>query len=232
MKTNIDNMFDPNLFVSSTHSFTIKESDRGADVREVDFYLPNGTFDVCTEKIWSTCTNLYTKKFGDFYFRRKCDGVAICKKGSHNYLIWIELKSGFNQIFSDAIYQIAACYVKMKSYLRNFAVYNPNEYEELGIVVSLPEGVINETIENNKQIADRRNSLVNLGKEPLTDKCRRRYRKEGKIELLASDFTIYQQSFVPEIQIQHLPIIHISTQTPVCSVDLEHVINQAFGYTP
>lgn len=231
MKTSIIKMFDSNLFASYADSFFIKENDNGADVKEVNFIMPGGTFEVCTEKLWAASTNLYIKQSGDFSFRRKCDGVVICKKGSHNYIIWIELKSGFNQIFSDAIYQIAACYVKMKSYLRNFVAYNPGEYEEMGIVVSLPENTPDEKVESNKQVTDRRASLVSQH-GTLTDKCRRRYRRSGNIELLASDFIASQQAFVPDIQIQHLPIFHIATNTAVTNVNLGTIIQQVFGYIP
>ena len=118
--------------------------------------------------------------------------------------------------------------MKMKSYLRNFTAFNPGVYEEMGIVVSLPEDSPNEKIENNKQITERRASLVSQH-ETLTDKCRRRYRKNGKIELHADDFAMSQEAFVSDIQIKHLPIVHIATKTPVTDIDLGVIIEQVFG---
>lgn len=222
-KNKLSELYNSSLFSEHADSFSLLESDKGAFISGATFNLPGGSFVVCSEKLWSASTELYVKRSQDFYFKRKCDGFVICDYNDKYYLIWIELKSGFNNIFKDAIYQIASCYVKSKSYLHNIKAYHPEEYKELGIVVSEPEDIQIYTPEQNKQIYDRRVQLT-TAEETAMDKCRRRYRKKGKIILNGTDFGANGLQLADNIMLQSLPVVSVTSTIPHPSVDLAQII--------
>lgn len=225
-KNDLSEIYEPSLFTTCSDSFSLIEKDKGATMKGVSFVLNGAQFIVCTESIWSQSVNLYAKESQDFNFKRKCDGFVICSYEDKQFLIWIELKSSFNQVFNDAIYQISGCYVKMKSYLRNLAAYHPEDYQEIGIVVSHPDGFMNRSISGNQQIDVRHQQLVNPEESPK-DKYRRLYRSTNKIELLGNDFGADKLHLADEIILHKLPIISIQSEDTNPTIDLLTIIGSA-----
>lgn len=220
MKTNeFTEFYNEKLFLSAKDNVTIKETDKGATVKSATINCQNANFDYSTEIIWSAGDNLYRKESGGYKFRSKCDGFLICRTENKNYLIWIELKSGFSEVFNKAIYQLSACYVKMKSYLRTISTYKAKDFEEIAIVVSHPEDDKSQSIEENDSVLSRRNTLVS--EETPSDKCRRRFIRTGKITIDAADFDSGKLHLVSDILPHDLRVFHISTKTDQAIIDLK-----------
>lgn len=220
METNdLTGFYNETLFFSEKNNVTIKETDKGATVKSATINCQNADFDFSTEKIWSAGENLYRKESGGYKFRSKCDGFLICRTENKNYLIWIELKSGFSEVFNKAIYQLSACYVKMKSYLRTISTYKAEDFEEIAIVVSHPEDDKSQSIEENDSVLSRRNTLVS--EETPSDKCRRRYRKTGTITIDEADFDSGKLHLVSDILPHNLRVFHIPTETEQANIDLK-----------
>lgn len=226
-KNDFSELYDSNLFTNATNSFSLRESQKDASVKGAEFVLPGAEFIVCTESIWSSSTELYTKKSAEFEFKRECDGFVLCDFNDKHYLLWIELKSGFSDIFNKAVYQLSGCYVKAKSYLRNIASYNPDEYKELGIVVSLPEEQKVRTISGNTSVLNRRTRLV-LTEETASDRCRRRYRKTGTINLKGEDFGLSQLHLSDDIMLKELPVASCTTTKECPTIDLANVLRMFY----
>lgn len=220
MKTNeLTEFYDNKLFYLAKDTVKITESDSSATVTSATINCQNANFDYCTENIWSAGVNLYSKESEGYKFKRKCDGFLICRTEEKNYLIWIELKSGFSEVFNKAIYQLSACYVKMKSYLRTISTYKAEDFEEIAIVVSHPEDDKSQSIEENDSVLSRRNTLVS--EETPSDKCRRRYRKTGAITIDAADFDSGKLHLVSDILPHNLRVFHIPTETEQANIDLK-----------
>ena len=224
-KTDLSEIYEPSLFTTCSGSFSLVERDKGATMKGASFVLDGAQFIVCTESIWSQSMNLYVKESQDFKFKKRCDGFVICNHQDKHFLIWIELKSGFNQVFNEAIYQIASCYVKMKSYLRNLSAYHLEDFIELGIVVSHPDSYVSKSILENQQIYVRHQQLVNQN-ESATDKCRRRYRNTNKIELTGNDFGADKLHLADEIMLHKLPVISVQSNEENPTFDLLPIISE------
>lgn len=206
-------LFDSKFFTNTSDAFTLEESAKNAFVKSVTFTLPGARFAFCRESLWSASENLYAPKTESFEFRRKCDGFAICNHEGQKYLIWVELKSSFSEVLSDAIFQLSGCYVKAKSYLTDFDVYIPGDYKELGIVVSRP-------IDGS---ADERR-LGNMN--PISGKVLSRFRKNNILELRGSDFGSEKMHLSKAIQLGKLPVFHVGVKDQTVTVDLARILSQ------
>lgn len=221
-------LYHKNQFQHGTDSCQIVENAENAIVTGAIFSLKGADFIVCAnETIWNHGLELYTKDcpIHSFKFRKKCDGFVICTFKGQKYLIWIELKSSFNEVFDKAIYQLSGCYVKMKSYLNCFSDYHPEEYKELGIVVSLPEEPYQEE-EGNMATIDRRNTLCEHYITP-TDICRSDYRNTdtpNTFFLRGKDFGIKNTHLSGAIALDKLPVYYYETKEGSPTIDLAPIL--------
>lgn len=225
-KNDIAELYNPNLFTGTTDTFSLRESQKDASVKGAEFVLPGAQFIVCSESIWSSATDLYTKKSVEFGFKRVCDGFVLCDFNGMHYMLWIELKSGFNEIFNKAIYQLSGCYVKAKSYLRSLSAYDANEYKELGIVVSLPEEQLVRTTSGNASVLNRRTQLIQ--NESASERCRRRYRKTGVILMKGEDFGSSQLHLSDDVMLKELPVVSCTTTEECPRIDLGEILGTMF----
>lgn len=222
-KSDLAELYNSCFFVNTTDTFSLRELQKDASVKGVEFILPGAEFIVCSEGIWSSATELYSKKSAEFEFKRKCDGFVLCNFNGRHYLLWIELKSGFSEVFNKAIYQLSACYVKAKSYLRNISAYNPDEYKELGIVVSLPEEQLVRTTSGNASVLNRRIQLIQ--EETASELCRRRFRRTGLILMKGEDFGSARLHLSGDIMLKELPVASYTTTEECPKIDLAKILN-------
>lgn len=221
-KNDIAELYDPCLFSTTIDTFSLRESQEDASVKGAEFVLPGARFIVCTESVWKSSMDLYTKNSAEFEFKRVCDGFVLCEFNGMHYMLWIELKSGFNEIFNKAIYQLSSCYIKAKSYLRNLSAYDSNDYKELGIVVSLPEEQLVRTTSGNESVLNRRNQLVQ--RETASERCRRRYRRSGVILIKGEDFGSSQLHLSDDIMLNELPVVSFTTTEECPKIDLAKIL--------
>lgn len=139
------------------------------------------------------------------------------------------MKSGFTKIFKEAIFQISSCYIKMKSYLRNFSNYNPTEYKELGIVISLPEDSSQPIIIDNEDVLARRMGAVN-NEELAGERCQREFRERGNgiFPLRGDIFKFDRLHLHDDIILREMPVISITSKKAVPEIDLKEILDAIF----
>lgn len=225
-------LYCKDLFSHKNDSFSLVEKDKSESVkvRIATFSLTGADFVVCSdEHFWNEGVDMYCKShpIHCFKFRKKCDGFAICNYNNQKFLIWIELKSSFGEIFSTAIYQLSACYVKMKSYLECFENYTPSDYKEFAIVVCPPE--TNRSHEDyNNEVDSRKKYITGINTDTLTDKYRSNYRnsKESNIfTLYGTDFGSKKMHLKSNILFEKIPIYYFKADTESPNIDLLDVIH-------
>ena len=202
----LNELYNSKLFSHQTDEFSIIEPAKGDNVK-----VRKATFEL---------------HGAEFIVRRKCDGFAICDFNGQKYLIWIELKSSFGEIFSDAIYQISGCYVKMKSYLECFSNYNSPDYKEIGVVVCRPEQQKSDDDCNN-DINLRQNSLSSREELP-TDIFRSEYRNTDRPNIFILRGEIFgssQMHLKNSIQLKSLPVYYYATDVDTPVIDLGTILS-------
>ena len=216
----ITSVYSKNLFTLVQDEFYINENGNDAKVNKAIFTSKNASFIVSGEDLFKA-DFLYEKQVEFFYFKKHCDGFVICSLNGCHYLIWVELKTGFNEVFNSAIYQISSCYVKAKSYLQCIDSYNSEDFEEFGIIVSRPD---KKSI--NDIVLDRKESLVNPAEPSIIYK--RRFRSTGKIILKGDDFGQKRIKLSPDVQLKSLPVVHLETNNQEATFDLLSIIKSVF----
>lgn len=225
-KEDIIQIYDKGLFQETSDELTIKEPDKSAFIKGTTLVLKDAIFFYSNESIWSASEGLFLKKSDQHFskFRSKTDGFVFCFYHGKNYMIWLELKSSFNQIFNKAIYQLCACYSKAKIMLNPFTNYDASNFKELCIVISKPEGTNEKSVEGNDAVTSRRNQLTSQPSSIAEQRCKKRYKNTGEIILDYHDFdlqnTNIRKSFLPH----DIPIIHIPSSYPEPTVDLLAII--------
>lgn len=225
-KEDIIQIYDKGLFHEASDELTIKESDKIAFIKGTTLVLKEANFVYSTESIWKSSEDLFKKQTTTHYcnYRLKTDGFVFCTYHETNYLIWIELKSSFDQIFNKAIYQLCACYTKAKILLNTFTNYDTSDFKELCIVVSKPEEAKEKSVDGNDAVTSRRNQLTSQSSSIAEQRCKKRYRSTGEIILDYHDFdlqnTNIRESFLPH----EIPIIQIPSSDPETTVDLLAII--------
>lgn len=227
-KEDITQIYDKGLFQEASDELTIKESDKIAFIKGTTLVLKDAIFFYSNESIWSASEGLFLKKSDQHFcrFRSKTDGLIFCSYHETNYLIWIELKSSFDQIFNKAIYQLCACYTKAKILLNTFTNYDAFDFKELCIVVSKPEEAKEKSVDGNDAVTSRRNLLTSQSSSVAEQRCKLAYRKTGKIVLDYHDFdlqnTVIKDAFLPN----NIPVFHVPSLEPEPSIDLESIITE------
>lgn len=227
----LSHIYNQAEYYSASDTCSLQESQKGAKVKGAKIHLVGAHFYWWNESIWNASENAYRNYTDDLLFRKKCDGFVICHYNDRKYLIWVELKSGFNDVFKKAIFQISACYMKAKSIANNFKSFNGKEFEELGLIISLPEEDEPTDVEDNTIVADRRTSLIRQNDGAL-DKCRKRYRATGKLLLRGSDYGTDILNLKEEIVLHELPVCHVPVDPGVPDIDLAQVIRQTLNHEP
>lgn len=137
-----ESVYKDDYFSKSSGKLIVHNEKRVAmDVLSYVVMQTKGTFICLNNKILKESSNIYktdNKDEGRISFRRDCDGICLLEVDGRNILLIIEVKSGFNEIKKKAFEQLVASYIKTRSILQSIEGYNPDEYEEIGLLVSYP----------------------------------------------------------------------------------------------
>lgn len=226
-KEDIIQIFNKQLFQETSDLLCFTEKD-DAFIKGTTLALKDAYFFYSDESIWKASENLFNKESNLHFnnFRLKTDGFALCNYNDTNYLIWVELKSSFDQIFNKAIYQLCACYTKAKIMLNTFTNYNASDFKELCIVISKPEGAKEKSVEGNDAVTSRRNQLTSQPSSIAEQRCKLAYRKTGKIVLDYHDFDLQNTAIKDAFLPNNIPIIHVTSLEPEPTIDLESIIKE------
>lgn len=171
----------------------------------------------------------YRKHTKHINYRLICDGVLLYhRKKDENYLIIVEMKSGFNDV-KKAFTQISSSYIKLKTHLESFKSYEADEYKELGLIFCFPPKKEDyNDAENNGMVMDSKLKMV-LGKsaDKMEDylNCRKKELESyGKTELSAGDMNVTALPLKPKCLYKTLTVLHQSVDNAEASVDLDEVL--------
>lgn len=220
-------LYKPTYFESKSGSIVVKEPQKEArTLKEVTFTF-TGSMIFINPKFLDDSTEIYIKPPTGVSFRHICDGIFILEQNEKKYIIWIELKSGYNDVCKKAIDQLATSYVKTKSHLMNFSTFNPAEYIELGIIVSFPPKPedLND-VGNNPMVIE--NKLRNVGICAPTYKSSysRALRIHQEVIMRGTDFGFHTLSLVPQITMDKLYVKHQPVNDESAIIDLNGILQQ------
>ena len=142
------------------------------------------------------------------------------------YIVYIELKSGYNGVCSKAIYQLPVSSIKLKSYLRNFAGYTPGEYEELGLIVSFPPKPSDKFDDSNNDMVLANKTGYAALQNNAENKFDKEFRQNGIANTNAADFpTLDQSKLHNDIKFNSLDIYHHTVNGNKEKIDLSKYLH-------
>lgn len=162
-------------------------------------------------------------------YRRICDGAILYhKKDDKNYLIIVELKSGFNDV-KKACEQISASYVKLKMHLLNFPTYHVTDYEELGLIFSYPpkDEDYNDTSHNEMVLGAKQRMIKMSSPSPIEiylNQCKQELEQKGRTTLDARPMDVVSLPLKQDCLYQTLPILHQAVNDVDVSMSLDSIL--------
>lgn len=220
-------LYKPAYFKSQSKSIAIREPQKGANtLKEVTFTF-TGSMICISPDFLEDSVEIYVKPCSGVSFRHICDGIFLLEQEDKKYIIWVELKSGYKDVCKKAIDQLATSYVKTKSHLMNFSTFVPDEYRELGIIVSFPPKAEDLTdADNNPMVMA--NKLRNVGAS--TPSYRNLYHKalcaNQEVVMKGIDFGFHTLPLVPQISMTKLYVKHQPVTTENAVIDLNQILQQ------
>ena len=208
---------------SSDVSISEKQNKNKKDtLTEVEF-VTKGTALSISNSLLKESSSVYKKIDANISLKRDCDGILLVEKDSKHYLVLIELKSRFNSEINKAIYQIATSDVRIKHKLSAIDTYIPNEYQEIGVVISFPPK--NEI--SDKDVIERRNNFITGIYDSVADRCKHKFKKGESITLQPSDFPeLAALNICRNINISNLHLFNVQVQEGASSttVNLDEIL--------
>ncbi len=123
----------------------------------------NGEFIEISNKLLKDSANIYSRKedkpLSRISFKRDCDGICFLKLGEKGFLLFIEVKTGFNEIKTKGLEQLVASYVRTRCLLNVVDTYLPDVYEEKLILISYPYDSKQE-MNNEKVIESKQKTII------------------------------------------------------------------------
>ena len=172
--------------------------------------------------------SIFSKGSNYLSFKHICDGVFIVKNDKSKYLVWIELKSSYNEVCKKAIFQLPASYTKLKSHLKNLPSYIPNEYKEIGIIISYSPKLLKDD-ENNEEVMSYKRKLIDSStKEDIIKyKYDKDIRKFQATFLDGIDFGFDKININEDIKMKSLYIYHYIADSPKIFINLDSILDTA-----
>ena len=211
-------------FQTASGTLIVRESQQSSSaLRQVELnYTGDAIF--ISPKFLEDENELYLKSGSRLNLRQICDGVILLSKEGKNYLIVLELKSGYNEVCRKAVNQVAACYLKMKFHLHRFVSYSPSDYEELGLIVSFPPEASDKlNAENNDMIWERKMQITGQG-DPVQKRHDRELRTLGKTTLCGADYQPDTLNLHAAYRLDKLTVKYCGVDTPEASVNLDDLL--------
>lgn len=222
-------LYDQSLILDGSGSVHLDEKqNRNNGLAEVNL-LVKGSYILLTPEFLRRSEELYRKIDSHISLKKINDGTLLIDDADGNhYLIYVELKSGYNDVGKKAIYQIPVSSIKIKSYLRNLASYVPGEYKELGLIISYPPQASDKLdAENNDMVFDAKQAYIDGQTHSQANAIDQSLRRNGVAIIQASDFpTLFQATFHPDIQFQEMPVFHKSVTANGETIDLTPLLKQ------
>ncbi len=209
-------------------SLTVRENNsQKTSLTEVTF-LFNGNMLFVRQDVLQKSKDAYISKnkFG-VNMKLNCDGLLILDSEDRHYLVYLEMKSSFNEVKKKAIYQIPSSYIKLNSILANFQSFDIEQYKKLGLIVSYPPKSKDKSEENSLVLGSKEGMIGN--KLPMEiEKYNDQLRNKGITTLQGKDFSMDKMSCLSKnLTFENLVVKHHSVEDNciVGTVDLNDVLS-------
>lgn len=154
------------------------------------------------------------KDAGRISFCRDCDGICLLELNGRNILLIIEIKSGFNEIKKKGFDQLVASYIKTRCILQSINGYNPEDYEEVGLLISYPPKEDFE-FSPTSLIDVKSATIIPSALDKLNSKNATALRVDKEVILNLSDYKLDACHVNPSLYKQSLYVKHISVKNLV-----------------
>lgn len=219
----IEELYNKDCVKEGIGSFTVEETQSNAKIKTLCVNSVK-RFVAFNDRFYGKDTSHYVKG-GDVckvQFTKNCDGTVFVESNDEQkYILWIELKSGANEVFKKGVDQIASSYIKTKCRLLCMKTYDKEKYIELGIIVSLPEEY---GTAKNEYILENKVRAINKEFSPQ-EKIRSRYRQSKEIIIKGKDFDMNKSHLSDKVVLKELPILYIQTNRENPAIDFRRLIN-------
>lgn len=213
--------------VSGSVLLTEKQKDKGA-LESINLSI-SGNLIKISPAFLDKQKEVYRKCSKYINHKMICDGVLIYhKKDNENYLIIVEMKSGFNDV-KKAACQISSSYIKLKTHLTTFQSYNPSDYKEFGLIFCYPpkKADYNDTTNNTMVMDAKRKMLPKVVIDKFEDYLNNRKKDleiSGKTELDAKAMQIDKLPLKSTCLYTTLPILHYAVNAASVTANLDDII--------
>lgn len=220
-------LYTPGYFQTASGKLTVREQQQSSSaLRQVELsYTGDAIF--ISPQFLDDESRPYFKPTSGLNLRQICDGVILLSKEGKNYLIVLELKSGYNDVCKKAVNQLAACYVKTKFHLHRFASYSPSDYEELGLIISFPPTSSDELdVENNEMVMGRKLQITGQ-EDPVQKRYDRELRTAHQTTLSGADYQMDKLPLASPYLLNTLTVKHCQVNAPEAAVDLDALLGNS-----
>lgn len=232
-KGELSTIYKDCYFEESNSNIIISEqnpNDISKDLQELTITGLRGTYLKISPKWLNDSIEPYHAVWHNYkLFRRDCDSIILLNHDGQNYIIWIELKSSFNEVLKTALFQIVGSYMRSKSYLNAFSTFKQEDYKELSIIASHP---INEqsSTDGNTVVIDNKKLFTGKDKDKnllLAQKYRRKLKVGGSLMIIeGTDFDLDQLPLESSVVLTKLPLVHLEANGKSLSVDINTIVNK------
>lgn len=166
-----------------------EKANTGAEskLQKVNISIPDNAIEI-SNNILRKSSDIYrkiTEYDSNYSFRSDCDGILLVEKDNVDYLITIELKSGYNEVRYKAIYQLVVSDIKIMNYLNLIIGFEPTRCKHIGLVFSYPPN--NEITDNSTLTQAKQNSIM-TPYGTTANKCDHKFRNNQDYRIAPNDF--------------------------------------------
>lgn len=138
---NLGQIYSHEYIHEANNAIVVTEKQENEDaLAEVNFKF-NGHAIYVSQDFLEGTKSIYLKFSANrnLQLQKICDGFMIVDTNDDShYVIYLELKSGYNDVKKKAIIQIPPSYFKINSCLNDFDSFNKQEYKEFALIISYP----------------------------------------------------------------------------------------------
>lgn len=218
-----ESIYDARYF-NETHNLLRIDNELNSQNNTLLFvnFTSNGTFINIDNKILKDSQNIYqreNRQAGRISFRRDCDGICLLEVNGRKILLVIEVKSGFNEIKNKGFEQLVASYVKIRSILQSIDGYNPEDYEEYGLLISYPQTGV-KTVGFTSMIANKSAIVAPSSLDHLNNENYVKLSVDGEVSLDLLRYKVDSCHVNPalynsQLHVKHIPATNLASSETI-----------------
>lgn len=209
-KSDLGKVIKPDYVLEGDGSFQFHESDPEERVlRDVDFYT-SGHFVALSTMLLKDSAEIYNKQFEETRLRSNCDKVVLLNKDGKDYIVWVEVKTSFNEIYRKGIFQFPGCYYRTKAFLNNFVSHLDEGVQEFALAVYAEDAPPVE-ISSASNYTQAKLTKINPAPETAHQKIENKYKSvlksRGICTIEGSDFGMDKMPILEKYKVGSLPCV-------------------------